>query len=363
MAIGAHRFGTGDFRLHDALDILDLASSASSPRELCRGVTELVTRRLGARQAVMGIQNRLEPSPGFLMFNGEHSFAEKYVDYYHDQDPYDITQYLRGNQELHSFSRFLARKSTCECVDYADIMHSEYYVDFCRPQKVHYSLAVRLDGGPSLRAYLCIHRGRDDDPFPRATVEMMETLSPHLSVNLKRTVDEQVVSAIDGDDEVGLLILDGNAQVLYSNAVAEGLLRALGSGETGSDRATAEMLSSLTNGGGHTTIETGEGPYLVDARIMYSPDSGETRIIKIRRTLDFHSLYRDILHARFGFSERETEVLVAVIRGSRNKEIARQLFVSEHTVKKHIQSMARKAGVSSRTALVHAALRELNLIP
>ena len=52
---------------------------------------------------------------------------------------------------------------------------------------------------------------------------------------------------------------------------------------------------------------------------------------------------------------REREVLRAVVRGLSNVEIARELFVSEATVKTHIRSMLQKLGLRDRTQLVIAA--------
>ena len=50
-----------------------------------------------------------------------------------------------------------------------------------------------------------------------------------------------------------------------------------------------------------------------------------------------------------GLSERETAVLEAVARGLSNREIGRELWISEQTVKFHLRNLYRKLGVSSRT--------------
>jgi DNA-binding NarL/FixJ family response regulator len=48
-------------------------------------------------------------------------------------------------------------------------------------------------------------------------------------------------------------------------------------------------------------------------------------------------------------SDRETEVLCLLARGSANKQIARDLGIAEKTVKSHVSSILGKLGVRSRT--------------
>jgi DNA-binding NarL/FixJ family response regulator len=54
---------------------------------------------------------------------------------------------------------------------------------------------------------------------------------------------------------------------------------------------------------------------------------------------------------------REHEVLELVGQGLSNKLIARQLQISEHTVKFHVSSISNKLGASSRTDAVRRGLR------
>ena len=56
-------------------------------------------------------------------------------------------------------------------------------------------------------------------------------------------------------------------------------------------------------------------------------------------------------------SPRELEVLRAVAVGKSNKEIGAQLFISEGTVKTHIESLLDKLGAATRTCAVKAAVR------
>lgn len=56
-------------------------------------------------------------------------------------------------------------------------------------------------------------------------------------------------------------------------------------------------------------------------------------------------------------SERQMQVLAAVIKGRPNKVIARELGISEHTVKSHLSAVFRALGVHNRTEAVFAAAK------
>jgi DNA-binding CsgD family transcriptional regulator len=58
---------------------------------------------------------------------------------------------------------------------------------------------------------------------------------------------------------------------------------------------------------------------------------------------------------------REIEVLTAVAGGQSNKEIARRLDISLHTVKFHVEAIFRKLGVRSRAEAVARGLQRLEL--
>ena len=57
-------------------------------------------------------------------------------------------------------------------------------------------------------------------------------------------------------------------------------------------------------------------------------------------------------------SEREVEVLRLMARGSANKEIAGELYISESTVKTHIANIFQKLDVNDRTEAVTKALQK-----
>ena len=90
----------------------------------------------------------------------------------------------------------------------------------------------------------------------------------------------------------------------------------------------------------------------------YKEVSKETIIEIMDRTMAGESVYPDtrpvvqIGNIRSSeFTDREIEVLRVMIKGISNAEIAKELGITENTVKQHIKHMMEKTGCKSRTEL------------
>ena len=57
-------------------------------------------------------------------------------------------------------------------------------------------------------------------------------------------------------------------------------------------------------------------------------------------------------------TDRELQVLKLVARGLNNRELARELFISENTVKNHVRNILEKLQLHSRMEAVFYAVRE-----
>lgn len=65
-------------------------------------------------------------------------------------------------------------------------------------------------------------------------------------------------------------------------------------------------------------------------------------------------------HIQFNidFTIREFEIINLLAEGSRAKEIAHELFVSELTVRTHVKNILRKSSARNTTALVATCIRQ-----
>ncbi|OZI11221.1 hypothetical protein CEW92_12890 [Bacillaceae bacterium SAS-127] len=52
-------------------------------------------------------------------------------------------------------------------------------------------------------------------------------------------------------------------------------------------------------------------------------------------------------------TERERELVNYLEKGLKNRDIAKKLYVSEHTIKKHLQNLYRKFNAGNRTELLY----------
>lgn len=111
----------------------------------------------------------------------------------------------------------------------------------------------------------------------------------------------------------------------------------------------AEVNRALTAGAAGYLLKTMPRKQIVDSmRAIYS---GRRRIDPgVAANLAEH-MGQEVL------SKREVEILKQVAEGSRNKEIASQLTLSEETIKSHMKNILEKLGAADRTQAVSIAVR------
>ncbi|MFC5260791.1 LuxR C-terminal-related transcriptional regulator [Kribbella qitaiheensis] len=79
-----------------------------------------------------------------------------------------------------------------------------------------------------------------------------------------------------------------------------------------------------------------------------------------RASVELHATSEAARHrngqADDGLTPQEAEIARLVAEGSSNRQVATQLFISQHTVEYHLRKVFRKIGVSTRTQLARAIL-------
>lgn len=127
----------------------------------------------------------------------------------------------------------------------------------------------------------------------------------------------------------------------------------------------------LTDGAAHsapTAPAVALGPAVQEAAGRLAADASAMQIDAALRAVAVGLTVREAAQQNRGFeplpetpvvlTPREIEVLTALGRGLSNKAAARQLGISPHTVKFHVESLFRKLGAASRAEAVAKGLKQ-----
>jgi DNA-binding CsgD family transcriptional regulator len=226
-----------------------------------------------------------------------------------------------------------------------DFRRSRFYAENWKPWGIEYELKVRLPSPPWHGKTFAFYRkaGRD---FTMRDRFVLELLTPHLNrlwhAATTRRLLGQALAELDRADEQGSrgVIFFGTAgEVEFVSPPAHRLLRDFFPPTSGT--ALPPALGAW--------LESRPSQPLLRRR-------GDRRLV-VGRTGDALILEERV--AEVPLTAREREVLAWVARGKTNGEIAELLWLAPSTVRKHLENVYGKLGVSTRTA---AAARFLRLI-
>jgi DNA-binding NarL/FixJ family response regulator len=119
------------------------------------------------------------------------------------------------------------------------------------------------------------------------------------------------------------------------------------------DSIACLMITNKING-----IMTTDADIRLLLKAFHAINNGQIWIdnCKIRALVNFAENTRDSVVGG-SLSNKEREIVINVSQGLTNKEIASELFISEQTVKTHINNIFKKLNVTRRTQLVPLGIK------
>jgi DNA-binding CsgD family transcriptional regulator len=261
---------------------------------------------------------------------------------------------------------------------------TEYYNDFLRPQKIHYKLVARLETLEGVMGKIVLTRPADSNHFSENDVMLAKTLCPYLAHALainelrrKISLNENLLNFIESDLSTGIVLIDESMRLVFINQKAKELCRKL-NGYSGPAverryvhpdlmKAFFKLIQANHVRTGKTEISqprqtiVGKNGIRISAHAKFihggpENDIGIYHMIYISELKNEITIQRSNLEKTFQLSKRELDVIDHIFRGLKNAEIARALYISEITVKKHIQKIYAKVGVKNRTSLMNKVI-------
>ena len=301
----------------------------------------------------------------------DEAFNQLFHKYYHEFDPLHLMEKPPSRALVGTMP---------QRISYDFMLSTEYYNDFLKPQKIHYKLVVSLDSMEGALGKIVLTRPVSSIPFSATEIQTAWTVSPYLAHALslndlrqKISLYANILNFIEKDLSTGVMLVDKCMHVVYINPQAAELCRKFSGFARGrNDRPIPRLLletvkkiimeiEHVSTGAeiipkrniiiGHNGVK-----FSIHAKFVRNgsiPGYGGYYMIYLSELESSLSLEGGDIRRMFQLTPREIDVTRQIFNGLRNLEIAEKLFVSEITVKKHIQNIYRKVGVKNRTSLMN----------
>ncbi|MBM7583611.1 DNA-binding NarL/FixJ family response regulator [Bacillus pakistanensis] len=123
------------------------------------------------------------------------------------------------------------------------------------------------------------------------------------------------------------------------------------------------FMSSIREGADGFLLKDVPSDQVVEAVRTVSKGESVIHPSMTRKLLSFHQK-RDTEQEDHYLTDREKDVLLCLVEGLSNKEIANKLFISDKTVKIHVSKIFKKLNVKSRSqVIIYAVQKQLVPLP
>jgi DNA-binding CsgD family transcriptional regulator len=228
----------------------------------------------------------------------------------------------------------------------------ELYQDMYRQIDTEDQIAFGLPGEQVVG--LALNRPRRS--FTERDRELLEVLRPHIADAHARVRDRELASTLLAALGTALeaagaaaVVINQDWRIGYATEAGAQLLSSrLGTTGAGLPPVVSEWLATGGSEGPSEAlvIEHEDGGLVI--RLLPSPADRTEKLLLLEHQLAKLPSTESL--RRLGLTRRQSDVLRLVAAGETNDQIARELFVSPFTVRKHLEHIYTRLGVSTRTA-------------
>jgi len=221
--------------------------------------------------------------------------------------------------------------------------------DVVKTAGIDFAMQAPIINGNDIIGSINFGRSFSEGTFKEQDLLTISILSHFLNLALGRAVGNDFVkeynlkycNSIDNMQQA-MLITDEDSNIQYINRAAQNTIIRYFSYEK-PDTKFSNQLQKISNKNSEIVLNN------LKLRRCLLPSLGKPKtmvFINENPTSSMNSSIKEFL------TKREIDVLHLVEKGMPNKEIAEKLFISVNTVKRHLDNMYGKIGVTSRTELI-----------
>lgn len=378
-------------KLTDILDVIKSVNRSIDSDTLRCSVLDAFSKCFCAEQSVFILQEGQNRFPDFMLRNLDAKKCSEYKEYFYLLDPFKQFAGSAGKGRLLA-GPFPDRDVVTlrDLVQYPSFLSTEFYNDFYRPQHIFWELGAFLKSSNRVLGYIGLFRPQGARDFSREEIRLIGAASPyitlaieHLEILSKAKIEGIVFDLLERQSTSGLILCDESLRVHYMNHRAGDYCRDLKGGRVSTSdpessvpgilledcRILKDMLKNSSSGllplPRKRIVSNRSVSYNVHSQYLEKdlPSGGKHLfVIQVNPVRTQMSLDEERIGTLFRLTNREKEILRFIFEGRKNVQIADTLYISEVTVKKHIQNICKKLHVHNRTALVHKVLKGMNIL-
>jgi DNA-binding CsgD family transcriptional regulator len=359
------------------LDVINASSEYSDSGLVTQKAFDLLFRTISAEGAILILPDQTSFSSHVMIKDLDEKFSGYYLDYYRQFDP------LKLIQGMHRKKQWTCLDGICT-YSYDSQQSTEYYTDFLKPQEIHHKLIANLVAEQEVYGRVVWMRSEKYSRFTDQEVHMAKAIAPYMAHALaynqmrqRLKLKGKILNYIEKQSSVGMILLDEKLDVVHINQKAEELLDAC-EGAAADGAGKAQVLAQLVKKCWEIkfsmrgrpadfkaiprkcTISVGNHSHFATTYKALTHASGAQNSLLFMVCIEEETPAVNVdpqhLKATYRLSKREIDVVDLLFLGLKNAQIAEKLFISEITVKKHLQNIFTKVGVKNRTSLVNKVL-------
>ncbi|QKE40954.1 MAG: hypothetical protein HO274_06270 [Ferrovum myxofaciens] len=257
----------------------------------------------------------------------------EFTNHYAAVHPFTLTGWIRHTNESARITDFVPAYR---------LQDTEYGRDFLPLTPCFYELGVIMGAQGDHVGAFCLHRQKMDRDFSDREVQILNYLVPHMAraINCLQLLERLNAGGFSSETGVVRMLVDGG--VTMNEAARKISLEHL-------DRVIPNRFTES----GASILESPKGRYRIQTT---SSNQGSERILLFEPLPFTETLFQRL--CRWDFTDRQAEIVLKVIRGASNREIAVALSVSEQTVKEHLRNIFEKVKVRRRSELISRILSD-----
>ena len=275
-----------------------------------------------------------------------------------------LGSYLGGNYYMDDMMDLIIQDvpvmiRTSEFFHDSERTDSDYYNEILEPSDIKFSLEGNFDIAGDFVGGISLHRSCLHRDFSDREISLLNLLRPHLS-NVSRDIiaSSVVVRDFNHNDLGPVSRLDHMAVFIFDRESGK-LIKTNVHDVSFIDRDEEDDIMNMIRAFCRERSEDGccrkmqirfhGRPFFL--HMIADKTANDGARLMVAALFDFMTIYRGVVDRycrKFSLTRRESDILFYALKGLQNKDISSRMCISVSTVKSHLNSLYRKAGLNGK---------------